>query len=796
MTAKDECNVLSYFAVFIFHNYRHFVNNKTGDIMKFSEVFNEILEQRYSKELCELDVRELYDVTSRTVNAIMLQNEFRALKKKRAAYFSAEFLVGSLIKSNLQNLGVLREAEKLFEKNSRSIDEFDSLPDLAFGNGGLGRLAACFLDSAASMDLNLDGYGIKYDYGLFKQKIEDFKQTEYPDDWKKMGDPLGIRRDGEAVDVVFSDMVVKAVPYDYLIPGYENKKVNRLRLYSCESTVDADFRSFESHEYAKAFEGDINAKAITAFLYPNDSDEEGKRLRLRQQYFFVTAALQNILTECYDERHYESLPELVAVQLNDTHPTVAVAEFIRLLMKRGKDFEEAFSLATEIFSYTNHTVMNEALEKWDEKLFSTLLPQVYDVIVKINARLVSELKKRTVRLNECLILKDGMVHMANLACYVCGHINGVAKIHSAIIAKNTLSQWYQLYPERFSNKTNGITFRRWLAISNDELYDYLCKLLKTDVVKEPSALSRLSEFCENDEVLEGLYEIRRSNKKRLCAYIRKNEHVSLNDESIFFIQIKRIHEYKRQLLCAMGVLYLYTQMKAEKLSDLPPLSFIFSGKSASGYKEAKLIIEFINVLADRINSGSSVEGRLKIVFVSDYDVSKAQKLIPAADFSLQLSLAGTEASGTGNMKFMLNGAPTLGTFDGANIEIVKLAGEENNYIFGLREEEVSQCKEFYNPREIYKASDVVRAAVDALADETFSEADECFEKIKTLLFENDRYMVLADLESFVETLLRAARDYKNKKEYFRKSLLNTANSSFFSSDRTIREYADEIWNLR
>lgn len=764
--------------------------------MKFSEVFNEILEQRYSKELCELDVRELYDVTSQIVNALMLQNDFRAPKKKRAAYFSAEFLVGSLIKSNLQNLGVLEEAEKLFEKKSRSIDEFDALPDFAFGNGGLGRLAACFLDSAASLGLNLDGYGIRYDYGLFMQKFEDFKQTEYPDDWKRMGDPLGIRRDSEAVDVVFSDMVVRAIPYDYLIPGYENKKVNRLRLYSCENTVGVNFSLFESHEYSKAFESDIKAKAITAFLYPNDSDEEGKRLRLRQQYFFVSAALQNILSECYDEKHYESLPKLIAIQLNDTHPTVAIPEFIRLLTKKGKNFDEAFSLAAEIFSYTNHTVMNEALEKWDEKLFSSLLPQVYDVIVKINAKLISELKKRTDRLNECLILKDGMVHMANLACYVCGHINGVAKIHSSIIAKSTLSQWYQLYPERFSNKTNGITFRRWLAIANPELYCYLCKLLKADVVKNPPELSKLAPYCENDEVLENLYKIRQDNKKKLCAYIQKTEHVSLNDESIFFIQIKRIHEYKRQLLCAMGVLYLYAQMKAEKLSDLPPLSFVFSGKSASGYKEAKLIIEFINILSERINSDGSIGDRLKMVFVSDYNVSKAQKLIPAADFSLQLSLAGTEASGTGNMKFMLNGAPTLGTFDGANIEIVKLAGEENNYIFGLREEEVSQCKAFYDPQDIYETSDVVKTAIDALSDNTIAAADECFEKIKTLLLNNDRYMVLADLESFAQTLLRAARDYKNKKEYFKKSLMNTSASSFFSSDRTIKEYADEIWNLK
>lgn len=767
----------------------------TGDDMKFSEVFTEIIEQKYSKELRELSVRELYDVTSCAVNALMLQNEYRAPKKKRAAYFSAEFLVGSLIKSNLQNLGVFDEAKKLFEKNSRSLDELDAVPDFAFGNGGLGRLAACFLESAASLGLNLDGYGIRYDYGLFSQKIEGFRQTEYPDNWKTMGDPLGIRKEEEAVEVVFSDMTVRAIPYDYLVPGYNNQKINRLRLYSCESKESVDFKAFEEHDFSKAFQKMNEAKAITAFLYPNDSDDCGKRLRLRQQYFFVSAALQNILAEIYDEKHFENLPNLIAVQLNDTHPTIAVAEFIRLIMKKGKSFENAFSMATEIFSYTNHTVMNEALEKWNERLFSSLLPEVYDVIKKINARLISELTKKTNRLDECLIIRDETIHMANLACYVCGHINGVAKIHSSIIEKDTLSQWYELYPQRFSNKTNGITFRRWLALSNSELYEYLCKLLENDVVNNLSALERLEKYADDYGVLDHLDEIRHRNKKRLCEYIQKTENVSLDRESAFFVQIKRIHEYKRQLLCALGILYFYIRMKKGEFEELVPLSFIFSGKSASGYKEAKLIIEFINTLAEKINSDSMLNNRLKVVFIADYNVSKAQKLIPAADFSLQLSLAGTEASGTGNMKFMLNGAPTLGTFDGANIEIVNLAGEENNYIFGLREEEVSQGKEFYDPNDIYETSDVVKTVVDALSDETLFDNCDCFEKIKSLLLNNDRYMVLADLESFIKTLERAANDYKNKREYFKKSLINTASSAFFSSDRTIEEYAREIWNL-
>ena len=783
------------FLRFCFHIFSVFGHNNLGDIMKFSETFSQILEQKYSKDVSELSVRELYDVTSCAVNAMMLQNEFRAPREKRAAYFSAEFLIGSLIKSDLQNLGVMKEAKGFFEKYSRSLDELDTVPDFAFGNGGLGRLAACFLESAASCDMNLDGYGIRYDYGLFKQKIEECKQTEYPDDWSTMGDPLGIRKNEETVEIDFSDMTVKAVPYDYLVPGYKNKKVNRLRLYSCEEKESVDFDAFENHDFSKAFKRKTEAKSITAFLYPNDSDEAGKRLRLRQQYFLVSAALQNILSECYDEKHYLRLPELIAVQLNDTHPTVAIPEFIRLLVKRGKNFDEAFSIASKVFSYTNHTVMSEALEKWDEKLFESLLPRVYEIVVKINAKLIADLKKKTERLDECLILKDGFVHMANLACFVCNHINGVAQLHSSIIEKNTLSQWYEIFPERFSNKTNGITFRRWLALSNEDLYFYLCRLLKADVAEKPENIKKLSQYAEDDEVLEKLYEFRQKNKNRLCDYIRKNEHISLDSNSVFLVQIKRIHEYKRQLLSALGAFYLYVKMKNGELSDLPALTFILGGKAASGYREAKLIIEFINILSEKINLDDDLNERIKMVFVSDYNVSKAQRLIPAADFSLQLSLAGTEASGTGNMKFMLNGAPTIGTFDGANIEIVKLAGEENNYIFGLREEEVSQGKTFYNPKDMYETSDTVKTVIDALSDSTSLRNDECFEKIKTLLLENDRYMVLADLESFVDTVERAARDYKNKKEYFKKALYNTAASSFFSSDRTIREYGDEIWNI-
>lgn len=760
----------------------------------FSSIFNDILFEKYDKPMKDLSVRELYDVTASAANALARKFEVRREHSKRAAYFSAEFLIGTLLKSNLQNLGVLDEAKTLFEKNGRSFEEFSIVPDYAFGNGGLGRLAACFLESGATVKINLDGYGIRYNYGLFRQTIENSKQTEYPDDWEMFPDIFGERKDEEKVKIVFSDMTVYAVPYDYFVPGYKNEKVNRLRLYDCESDEKINFKAFESSDTAKAFEKENAAKSITAFLYPNDSTEEGKKLRLRQQYFFTSAALQNILSKIYDERHFEELPERIAIQLNDTHPTVAIAEFIRLLLKKGKSFETAFSFAQKIFSYTNHTVMSEALEKWNAKMFSELLPEVYNVIEMLNERLVLQLEKKTDRLDDCLIIKDGVIHMANLACYVCLHTNGVAKIHSDIIARSTLSQWYGLFPSRFSNKTNGISERRWLALSNEELYNFVCKLVKADVATDTKAIEKLKAFENSDEVLKELFEIRQRNKERLCDYIRKTEGVSLDVKSVFFVQIKRIHEYKRQLLCALGCLYFYEKFKNEELLHLPGMTFIFSGKAASGYKEAKLIVEFINRLSKTINADNDINGKLRLAFVADYNVSKAEKLIPAADYSLQLSLAGTEASGTGNMKFMLNGAPTLGTFDGANIEIVKLAGEDSNYIFGLREEEVNRANEFYDPEELYESSSIVKEAVDAL-ENADAENAECFSAVKNLLLKNDRYMVLADFESYVETVQKAAADYKNKKEYFKKSLLNTASSAFFSSDRTIKEYAREIWNV-
>ena len=748
-------------------------------------------------EIKELTASQLYSLIGGLVNSLAEEEQkVTGDKKKRAAYFSAEFLIGSLTESNLFNLGIYEAVEDALKQNSRTLKELDDIPDYAFGNGGLGRLAACFLDSAASKGFNLDGYGIRYKYGLFRQEFKDGSQIELPDKWDEYGDPFGIEKKDESVIVEFSDFSVRAVPYDYYVIGYQNGKVNRLRLYESESMDGVDYFEFERGNFEEAYKPINRAKAITAFLYPNDNTNEGKKLRLRQEYFFASAALQNILNEIFDKNNLVLMKEKIAIQLNDTHPVIAIPEFIRLMKKRGVDFETALSVAQEIFNYTNHTVMNEALEKWDENLFKNLLPDVYEIVVKLNQKLASEVNSKNK--NACLIIKDSMIHMANLACFVSSHINGVAEIHSRIIAEKTLGQWYELYPEKFSNKTNGITQRRWLAIANRELYVLSNTLANDDVAKNLDYIKKAAEFADDNDIIEALGEIRMKNKKRLCESLEKSEGIKLNPDSIFFVHAKRIHEYKRQLMCALAISSIYRSIKNGEYPDLPDMTFIFAGKAAAGYKTAKSIIRYINCLASVINSDKSINGRLKVVFVRNYNVSVAEKIFPAADYSLQISQAGTEASGTGNMKLMLNGAVTIGTYDGANIEIVREAGEEKNYIFGLSEREVSELSKKYEPKRFYNNDGEIKKSVDTLVDTSFFSKPKMFEDVyKSLLDgpDGDRYMVLADLADFTETLLTAARDYTDRSEYFKKSLNNIASSSFFSSDRTISEYAGEIWNL-
>ncbi len=743
----------------------------------FEQALLDLSEEKYGKAMKDLSHDELYGVLADYINGKCLCHEKNDEGRKTAAYFSAEFLIGRLLQSNLFNLGITDLTEKSLADAGRSLRELEDIEDYAFGNGGLGRLAACFLDSAASNEIPLDGYSIRYKYGLFRQSFDkDGEQIHHKDDWQKNTDPFGMPMKDERVKVTFADYSVYAVPYDYFIIGYSFKSVRRLRLYEAEAIECDESKATELYEY----------------LYPDDSTYEGKKLRLRQQYFFTSAALQNIINKL----GIENIEDKIKIQLNDTHPVIAIPEFIRLAMKKGLSFDAALGKAKKLFAYTNHTVMPEALEQWERELMRSILPDILAVIEMINARLMKAIERKDEAFKRrCAILINERVYMANLACFVCSDINGVAAIHSNIIAKSTLSQWHELYPDKFSNKTNGITQRRWLGLCNGELYNLVCGLCGGDVCLDIGIIDRLAHFSDDVEVLEKIKAIRQKNKEELCDYILKKQGVTVNPESVFFVHIKRVHEYKRQLLTALLICWLYKGLKSGKVSDIPPMTFIFAGKAAQSYKAAKRIIKFINKLSYKINSDGDIGDKLKVVFLENYNVSLAEKIIPAADISMQVSLAGTEASGTGNMKLMMNGALTLGTYDGANIEIVEHASRGNNYIFGLDENAVNTMKKVYEPRKLYDTGKDIKLAVDCLIDGTVCEKDE-FRDIFDSLFagsEPDKYMVLADLMALCEATLTAVKDYEDTHCFFKKALLNIASSAFFSSDRTVGEYADEIW---
>ena len=762
-----------------------------------------------------LTTPQLHLVVGKAVMGEIAQNWSRSRKKhsegRRAYYFSAEFLMGRMIYNNLYCAGILDEVKSLLKSKGIDINQFEEIEDAALGNGGLGRLAACFLDSAATQEVPLDGYGIFYRYGLFKQLIKDGYQVEVADDWLKNPDPWCIRRDDQSQIVQFADSTVVAVPYDMAIIGYGTKNINTLRLWQAEPVEGFDFLAFNDGRYDDAVKNKNNCENISKVLYPNDNSYEGKILRLKQQYFFSSASLQDIIRR-YKKKYdtdFSHFAEMTTIQLNDTHPVVSIPELIRLLQKEGVDFDQAFDIAQKTFNYTNHTVMAEALEKWDTGLMKMIIPEVYAIIERINERQWNDLKYKGVEehnINAMGIIRDGKVHMARLAMYVSSYVNGVAWIHTEILKNDVLKEWYWVYPERFQNKTNGITQRRWLGLCNPELASFITDRIGSGWLKDMSKMEKLDAHINPDSVKE-FNKIKLAKKKQLAAYIKKMDDKEINPKFIFDIQVKRLHEYKRQLLNAFSIMWIYFRIKSGQLPDFQPTCFIFGAKAAPGYKRAKAIIKYINEIANLVNNDPDTKDKLQVVFVSNYNVSYAEKLVVAADISEQTSTAGTEASGTGNMKFMFNGAVTLGTYDGANVEIAQQAGEENEYIFGGRVEDIERLKkEGYDARALYNSNPMIKRVVDTLIDGTFSDGgatgEGSFAELHNALINGtnwhhaDHYFLLYDLQDYVAKKLQANNDYKDRIAFGTKCLKNVAHCGIFSSDRTILQYAKEIWKVK
>lgn len=761
----------------------------------------------------EATVNQLHSALSNAVMANILPNWQKSRKahieNKRACYFSAEFLVGRAIYNNLMCLGLTEKAEKFLEKYNTSLSKLEDVEDAALGNGGLGRLAACFLDSAATLGLPMDGYGIRYRYGLFRQSIENGFQKEDVDDWTKYGDPWSIRNDNESVTVKFRDEEVLAVPYDMPIIGYKTNHISTLRLWQAEPLEPFDFKLFNDQDYTKSMREKNSAENLSRVLYPNDTTTEGKKLRLKQQYFFCSASLQDIIRK-YKSVHGNDFSEFAkyhAIQLNDTHPVVSIPELICLLMKEGLDFDNAFFIAQQTFAYTNHTIMAEALEKWDQKLIQAVIPEIMAIIRKIDSRQAVELCRKKIDpeiASSMRIIQNKTVHMAYLAVYASSYVNGVAEIHTEILKKDVLKDWYKIYPERFQNKTNGITQRRWLKLCNPELSDLITHLLGNERwVKNLPALRQLKKYSDNEAVLKEFREIKQKKKQELADYLKVHENITISPDTIFDVQIKRLHEYKRQFLNILSVLELYFEIKEGSVKDFVPTTFIFAAKAAPGYYRAKGVIKLIHEVAKLIDNDPEVSPYLKVVFIPNYNVSLAEKLVAAADVSEQISTAGTEASGTGNMKLMLNGAVTLGTLDGANIEIVKEAGIENNYIFGATVEEIENIKDSYDPMKIYHENPHIHRVLDALTDGTLDDGGTgMFEELKSAILEGaswhepDHYYLLLDFERYMEARLQMNRDFKDSVKFAEKGWLNMCSAGKFSSDRTVKQYAKDIWKIK
>ncbi|MDO5558533.1 MAG: glycogen/starch/alpha-glucan phosphorylase [Oscillospiraceae bacterium] len=766
---------------------------------------------QYRKQVQELDVHELHNCLSRSVMADIAdsweKSSYRHKQGRCAYYFSAEFLVGRLIFNNLLCLGKIEEAREALEKFGFDLSCMEEIEDAALGNGGLGRLAACFLDSAATLSIPLDGYGIRYKYGIFRQSIENCEQTEYADDWTHFGDPWSVRREEDTQIVEFADFRVKAVPYDMPVIGYMTENKGTLRLWQCEPVEEFNFTAFNNQKYDVSVEDKNRAENISRVLYPNDSTDDGRKLRLSQQYFFCSASLKDII-KSYKKFHgddFSQFSDYVTIQLNDTHPVISVPELIRLLTTQEKmSFENALAAAMKTFNYTNHTVMLEALEKWDLELMESLLPEVTAIIVKINAAMQAEFKSSVDKkiLDKIKIISDGKVNMAYLAIYCSSYVNGVAQIHTDILKNDVLKEWYSIYPQRFRNKTNGITQRRWLALCNAQLSSLITELLGNDEwITDLTQLKNLEKYQDDDEIISRFTLIKAQKKRELCEYILKQEKTSIDENSIFDIQIKRLHEYKRQFLNILAIIELYFEIKEGSLTDFAPTTFIFGAKSAPGYERAKGIIKLINTVAAVIENDPEVNKIIKVIFISNYNVSYAEKLVAAADVSEQISTAGTEASGTGNMKFMLNGAVTLGTLDGANVEIVREAGEENNYIFGAKVGDIESIRDKYDPTQLYENDKKIKRVLDSLIDGTFSDDSGIFKELRNSILKGaswhkpDQYFLLLDFESYLEEKIRVNREYKDTKSFMKKCWINMCNAGFFSSDRTIAEYAKDIWKI-
>ena len=773
------------------------MNNNCLNILKWTEAQ---LKYTYDVSLQEATPQELHEALGQAV-MMAISDDWSHSKKTRmpnrkAYYISAEYLIGRLVYSNLFNLGILDEMKELFAEHGVDLAVLEDIEDDALGNGGLGRLAACFLDSAASTDIPLSGYGLRYKFGLFKQSFDaDGSQVENADDWTKFGDPWSFRRYNHTVKVKFPDHTVLAVPYDVPVIGYGTENVGTLRLWQCEAEEELDFNAFNNQDYLRALDAKNKAEDITRVLYPNDSTWEGKRLRIKQQYVLSSASLQDML-RTFKIAHGDDLSrfaEFYAVQLNDTHPAMSIPELIRLLMAEGMPFDDAFNVAQKTFSYTNHTVMGEALEKWPLDLMRSVVPEIVDIICRIDQKLKWEHPG-------LFIVKDNTAHMANLSIYVGSYINGVAEIHTQILKDDCFKDWYYAFPERFQNKTNGITPRRWLGLCNPELTAMLREKVGGDFLKNLDLIGELKNQIYDETVVE-FNDIKHLKKEQLCAVIAKHEGVTLNPDFIFDVQVKRLHEYKRQLMNILSIVDIYFRLKEGRLPDFHPTVYLFGAKSAPGYARAKAIIRYINRVARMINNDPAVADKLKVVFVQNYNCSYAEHIIPAADISEQISPAGTEASGTGNMKLMLNGAVTLGTLDGANVEIAQEAGRENEYIFGHTVDEINAVKPTYHARDIFDSNADLRRAINTLVDGTVPTDDAQKELFHSLLdgtdwHQADHYFLLLDYASYLGAKLQANRDYADRIAFGRKCLMNVASAAKFSSDRTIRQYAEEIWHIK